>query len=123
MMSRLDEADKKPVNIHEGIDNTLLILQNRLKATSSHSGTQTLKEYGNLPEVECYVGNLDDLNLRLFKVFQLPADTYKIIGGESMGYTTKFDGIFSLNERLFDSEVLYVPIDLSHKANRRNQDL
>jgi hypothetical protein len=108
MMSRLDEADKNPVDFHEGIDNTLFILQNRLKATPSRSGTQTLKEYGNLPEVECYVGNLDDLNLVLFKVFQLPADAYKILGRDSMGYTTKFDGIFTLNERLFDSEVLYL---------------
>ncbi len=77
MMSRLDESDKKPVDFHEGIDNTLLILQNRLKATPSRSGTQTLKEYGNLPEVECYVRNVDDLNLVLFKVFQLPADATK----------------------------------------------
>lgn len=63
--SRLDEADKKPVNIHEGIDSTLLILQNRWKATSLRSGIQILKEYGDLPEVECYAGKLNQVFMNI----------------------------------------------------------
>ncbi|MEH1799756.1 MAG: GAF domain-containing protein [Nostoc sp.] len=42
--SRLDEADMKPVNIHEGIDSTLLILQNRFKQTSGNNGIEIVKE-------------------------------------------------------------------------------
>ncbi|WP_431655281.1 trifunctional serine/threonine-protein kinase/ATP-binding protein/sensor histidine kinase [Pantanalinema rosaneae] len=57
--SRLDQADMKPVDIHEGIDNTLLILQNRLREKTETVGIQIVKEYGNLPEVECYAGQLN----------------------------------------------------------------
>jgi signal transduction histidine kinase len=63
--SRLDEADKKPVNLHEGIDSTLLILQNRWKATSLRSGIQIIKEYGDLPEVECYAGKLNQVFMNI----------------------------------------------------------
>ncbi|MGA9378952.1 MAG: PAS domain S-box protein [Phormidium sp.] len=47
--SRLDEAQKKAVNLHEGIDSTLLILQNRLKARGKYPGVEVVKEYGKLP--------------------------------------------------------------------------
>ncbi|MBD2519987.1 response regulator [Nostoc sp. FACHB-973] len=63
--SRIDEAEMKPVNIHEGLDSTLLILQNRLKATSSHSSIQVIKEYGNLPLVDCYAGQLNQVFMNL----------------------------------------------------------
>lgn len=59
--SRLDEAEKKPVNIHEGIDSTLLILQNRLKGNANHPEIQVIKEYGDLPLVECYAGQLNQV--------------------------------------------------------------
>jgi signal transduction histidine kinase len=63
--SRLDEADMKEVDIHEGIDNTLLLLQNRLKARPEHPEIQVIKEYGNLPPVECYVGQLNQVFMNL----------------------------------------------------------
>ncbi|MBG1243653.1 ATP-binding protein [Nostoc sp. NZL] len=63
--SRLDEADMKPVNIHEGIDSTLLILQNRFKQTSGNPGIQIIKEYGDIPLVECYAGQLNQVFMNL----------------------------------------------------------
>lgn len=57
--SRLDEAEFKRVDIHEGIDNTLIILQNRLKPQPNRPGIKVVKEYGNLPRVECYAGQLN----------------------------------------------------------------
>ncbi|WP_017720337.1 CHASE3 domain-containing protein [Kamptonema formosum] len=65
MFSRLDEADLKPVDIHEGIDNTLLILNYRLKAKSERPGISVIKEYGNLPPVECYAGQLNQVFMNL----------------------------------------------------------
>jgi len=59
--SRLDEAEMKPVNIHEGIDSTLLILQHRFKATAKGPEIQLIKEYGDLPLVECYAGQLNQV--------------------------------------------------------------
>ncbi|MBD2180565.1 ATP-binding protein [Aerosakkonema funiforme] len=58
--SRLDESEMKLVNIHEGIENTLLILNNRLKR-----GIQVIKEYGDLPLVECYPAQLNQVFLNI----------------------------------------------------------
>ncbi|NEO33894.1 MAG: CBS domain-containing protein [Symploca sp. SIO3C6] len=63
--SRLDEAEMKSVNLHEGIDNTLLILQNRLKGTPGRSEIKLIKEYSHLPKVECYSGQLNQVFMNL----------------------------------------------------------
>lgn len=63
--SRLDEAEMKPVDIHEGIDSTLLILQNRLKMRTDRPVIQVIKEYGNLPLVECYAGQLNQVFMNI----------------------------------------------------------
>jgi two-component system NtrC family sensor kinase len=63
--SRLDEAEQKPVDIHEGIDNTLLILQHRLKEKSSRPSVKILKKYGDLPLVECYAGQLNQVFMNI----------------------------------------------------------
>jgi GAF domain-containing protein len=59
--SRLDESQMKDVDIHEGIDSTLLILQHRLKSSSDSANILLVKEYGNLPLVECYAGQLNQV--------------------------------------------------------------
>jgi signal transduction histidine kinase len=63
--SRLDQAEVKPVDIHEGIDSTLLILQHRLKATSHRPEVEIIKEYGQLPLVECYAGQLNQVFMNI----------------------------------------------------------
>lgn len=63
--SRLDEAEYKAVDIHEGIDSTLLILENRLKAKPDFLGIEIIKEYGNLPLVECYAGQLNQVFMNI----------------------------------------------------------
>jgi PAS domain S-box-containing protein len=63
--SRLDEAEMKAVDIHTGIDSTLLILQHRLKATSKRPEIQVLKEYSQLPDVECYAGQLNQVFMNI----------------------------------------------------------
>ncbi|MEH1939737.1 MAG: GAF domain-containing protein [Nostoc sp.] len=63
--SRLDEAEMKPVDIHEGIENTLLILKSRLKLTSAKFEIQVIKAYENLPPVDCYAGQLNQVFMNL----------------------------------------------------------
>ncbi len=63
--SRLAEAEIKAVDIHEGLDSTLTILQNRLKAQGKHPEIQVIKEYSNLPKVECYAGQLNQVFMNL----------------------------------------------------------
>ncbi|WP_414578305.1 sensor histidine kinase [Anabaena sp. CCY 9402-a] len=63
--SRLDEAEMKAVNIHEGIESTLLILQNRFKAKPENPKIEIIKEYGQLPLVECHAGQLNQVFLNI----------------------------------------------------------
>ncbi|XQQ07926.1 MAG: sensor histidine kinase [Leptolyngbya sp. IPPAS B-1204] len=63
--SRMDEAERKAVNIHEGIDSTLLILQNRLKAKPHFPEILVIKEYDDLPLVECYAGQLNQVFMNI----------------------------------------------------------
>ncbi|OYD94028.1 histidine kinase [Nostoc sp. 'Peltigera membranacea cyanobiont' 210A] len=59
--SRLDEADMKFVDVNEGLDNTLMILNHRLTATPNQPEIQIVKKYGDLPLVECYAGQLNQV--------------------------------------------------------------
>jgi signal transduction histidine kinase len=63
--SRMDEANLKPVDIHDGIDSTLMILQARLKAKPDRPEIQIVKEYGALPEVQCYAGQLNQVFMNI----------------------------------------------------------
>ncbi|UZQ53883.1 PAS domain-containing sensor histidine kinase [Trichothermofontia sichuanensis B231] len=63
--SRLDEAEVKQVDIHEGIDSTLVILHNRLKGTSERPAITVTKAYGDLPLIDCYPGQLNQVFMNL----------------------------------------------------------
>ena len=63
--SRMDEAEVKTVDIHEGIDSTLMILQSRLKAKGDQAEIAIVKEYGELPQVECYPGPLNQVFMNI----------------------------------------------------------
>lgn len=65
LFTRLDEAQMKPVNIHEGLDSTLLILQNRLQAKGGRSSIKLVKTYGDLPLINCYPGQLNQVFMNL----------------------------------------------------------
>ncbi|NEO84879.1 MAG: sensor histidine kinase [Spirulina sp. SIO3F2] len=63
--SRLDESPQKAVDIHEGIDNTLMILQHRLKANDQRPAIEVIKTYGQLPFITCYPGQLNQVFMNL----------------------------------------------------------
>ncbi len=63
--SRMDEAAIKIVNIHEGIDSTLMILHSRLKTKPNLPDITVIKEYGDLPPVECYAGQLNQVFMNI----------------------------------------------------------
>ena len=63
--SRLDEAEFKQVDIHEGIESTLMILQNRLKVKAYRPEIKIVKEYGFLPLVDCYASQLNQVFMNI----------------------------------------------------------
>nr|WP_261204070.1 GAF domain-containing protein [Laspinema sp. D2d] len=63
--SRLDQSEKKQVNLHEGIDSTLLILQHRLKSKGDRAAIHLIKEYEELPLVECYAAQINQVFMNI----------------------------------------------------------
>ncbi|MCL1464103.1 trifunctional serine/threonine-protein kinase/ATP-binding protein/sensor histidine kinase [Argonema galeatum] len=59
--SRLDEADMKSVDLHAGLESTLLILQNRFQESDNQPKIEVIKEYGNLPDVTCYASEMNQV--------------------------------------------------------------
>ncbi|KAF3889772.1 MULTISPECIES: sensor histidine kinase [Nostocales] len=64
--SRLDESGTQIIDLHEGIESTLLILQHRLKPRPEHPGIQVVRDYGQLPHVECYPSQLNQVFMNIF---------------------------------------------------------
>ncbi|MEG4503386.1 AAA family ATPase [Microcoleus sp. F6_B4] len=65
IFSRGDSARPVACNIHEGIDSTIMILKHRLKANDTRPEIRVIKEYGDLPEVECYAGPINQVFMNL----------------------------------------------------------
>jgi len=63
--SRLDEAEVKPVDLHEGIDNTLIILKSRLKGSEEQAEVTIERGFGSLPLVECHAGQLNQVFMNI----------------------------------------------------------
>jgi GAF domain-containing protein len=63
--SRLDEAEMKPVDLHAGIDSTLLILQHWLQPPTQIVAIEVIKEYGDLPLVECYAAQMNQVFMNI----------------------------------------------------------
>jgi PAS domain S-box-containing protein len=63
--SRLDESEMKLVDIHEGIDSTLLILQHKLHLDSDKSRIEIIKDYGKISKTDCCAGQLNQVFLNI----------------------------------------------------------
>ena len=62
---RAEQTEMRPIDLHEGLDSTLLILRHRLKASDEHPEITVLKEYGSLPPVECFAGQINQVFMHL----------------------------------------------------------
>lgn len=63
--SRLDEAEMKPVDLHEGIDSTLSIVQHRLQNNTNYPTIEVIREYSDLPEVTCYAAQMNQVFMNI----------------------------------------------------------
>ncbi|WP_375492822.1 sensor histidine kinase [uncultured Nostoc sp.] len=63
--SRADRDYKVPFNIHEGIDSTILILKHRLKSNEQRPAIGIVKNYGDLPQIECFPGQLNQVFMNI----------------------------------------------------------
>ena len=65
IFSRLDEVEMKEIDIHQNIDSTLMILGHRFKMKADGSNIQIVKRYGDLPLIECYAGQLNQVFMNI----------------------------------------------------------
>lgn len=65
LFSRLEDKESQLFNLHDGIDSTLIILSHRLKASPTRPIINIIKEYGDIPLVECYAGRLNQVFMNL----------------------------------------------------------
>lgn len=100
--SRLDESEMKEVNIHDGIDSTLLILQHRLKARPESPSIQIIKDYGNLPLVECFAGQLNQVFMNVLSNAIDALESYRTFKSENtqLGKITICTSIGEMNENV-----------------------
>ena len=102
--SRLDEADFKKVNIHEGIDSSLMILNNRIKAKPGSPEIQIIKEYdASLPVIECYPGQLNQVFMNIL-VNSIDALEDRIKNNNS------FNSQIIINTKLIKSNLIRISI-------------
>jgi signal transduction histidine kinase len=65
IFSRHDEAELKQVSLHDGLESTLMILKTKLKPQGKLTGIEIIKDYGNIPLIECYPGPLNQVFMNL----------------------------------------------------------
>ena len=63
--SRTDADKKTEFNLHEGLDSTLLILKYRLKANEKCPAIKIVRNYGDIPDVKCYAGQINQVFMNL----------------------------------------------------------
>ena len=80
--SRMDESEYKTVDLHSGLDSTLLMLDHRLKANGSRSAIRVIKAYGDLPPVACYAGQINQVFMSILTNAIDALEEAKTRGGE-----------------------------------------
>ncbi len=65
LFSRLDESEFKPINVHDGLESTLMILEHRIRSKATGHPIQIIKHYGDLPQIECFAGNLNQVFMNI----------------------------------------------------------
>src|SRR6476469_3390255 len=108
IFSRHDEAEMKLADVHEGIDSTLMIMQSRLNAKPGLPNIQVIKEYGNLPRIECYPGQLNQvfMNILANAIDALEENSHSA----SLAANEANPRLIKISTKLLDSEVVEIRI-------------
>jgi two-component system NtrC family sensor kinase len=106
--SRSDRSGWQLFDISDGLENTLLLLQHRLPAREGRRDIKVMKEYGNLPQVECYAGQLNQafLNIINHAIDALEESTQELEESESV----KFKPVILISTQVIDAQRISIEI-------------
>lgn len=114
--SRLDEKDLKVVDIHQGIESSLVFLQHRLKALRKCGEIQVIKQYGDLPMIQCYPAQLNQVFMNLLLNAIDACEESLVIGNASV--TNRIPSVTNDSGQICDKHPL---IRISTEVDRHNQ--
>jgi len=106
--SRSDRSGWQLFDISDGLENTLLLLQHRLPAREGRRDIKVMKEYGNLPQVECYAGQLNQafLNIINHAIDALEESSQELDESESI----KFKPVILITTQVIDAQRISIEI-------------
>ena len=110
--SRLDEAEYKKVDLHEGLDSTLMILQNRLKSKPNRPAIKVIKEYEKLPLVNCYAGQLNQVFMNILSngIDALEENFEKSLSSDATQLTSDFEPSIKIRTELLEEDWVAIHI-------------
>ncbi|MEH2067231.1 MAG: response regulator [Nostoc sp.] len=117
--SRHREAGKKLANLHEGIESTLLILGHRFKANAHRPAIQIIKEYGNLPLIKCFPGEINQVFMNLISnAIDAIEETHK---NKSFPEISLHPGVIKLQTEVIGKQVIFRIADNGSGINKADQ--
>ena len=117
--SRHREAGKKLANLHEGLESTLLILGHRFKQNANHPAIQLIKEYGNLPLVECFAGEINQVFMNLISnAIDAIEEIYK---NKYLGTNYQYHGVIKIKTEVIGEQVILRIADNGSGINNADQ--
>ncbi|WP_086767600.1 response regulator [Nostoc sp. 106C] len=105
--SRHDEAEVKTVDIHEGLNSTLMMIDHRLKAKPGYRAIQVIKEYGNLPPVECFAGKMNQV---FMNVLSNAIDALEELMGNTETFGSSLSPIIRIHTEIIGSDRIAIRI-------------
>ncbi|MBD2455301.1 AAA family ATPase [Nostoc sp. FACHB-87] len=116
--SRADQNYKVKFNLHEGIDSTILILKHRLKANNQRPAIEVLTNYGDLPQINCFPGQLNQVFMNIL------ANAIDALEEASIGKTVSeikaHPNCITITTAIVDK---YVNISIADNANGMGEDI
>ena len=117
--SRHREDGKKLVNLHEGLESTLLILGHRFKQNANHQAIQIIKEYGDLPLVECFAGEINQVFMNLFcNAIDAIEEIYR---NKYLGTDYQYQGVIKIKTEVIGEQVILRIADNGSGINKADQ--
>ena len=117
--SRHREAGKKLANLHEGLESTLLILGHRFKRNAHHPAIQLVKEYGDLPLIECFPGEINQVFMNLIcNAIDAIEESNK---SKDIDTIYQYPGVIKIKTEAIEKQVILRVADNGSGINNANQ--